>query len=241
MAKPAEHPPAGVFDRLADRNMRWTELRRRLVSFAAPGRPAAATVLHPYIALSRQAGAGGESLARRLGAALGWPVFDQELLDFLSEQCSLDRESLELLDETRVSWFDESVLSLVRAHFISQDEYVARLIKIVVLALMERSAVLVGRGAQAALPRERGLAVRAVADEPDRVQRIQELKRLGPRDARRWVAETDAARRDFVRRHFHVDLTDPLGYDITVNTSRLGLDGAAAVVLAAARARGLIA
>ena len=41
-------------------------------------------------------------------------MFDKELLDFLAEQCGLEKESLRLLDETSVSWFDESVLNLVQ-------------------------------------------------------------------------------------------------------------------------------
>jgi cytidylate kinase len=43
-----------------------------------------------------------------------------------------------------------------------------------------------------------------------------------------------------VRRHFHVDPADPLQYDLTVNTSRIGVDGATEIVLATARARGLL-
>lgn len=230
----------GVLDHLADRNMRWGELRQRLSSLGTPQTGAEPSRLGPFVALSREAAAGGELLARQLGARLGWRVFDKELLDFLSDQCRLDRESLALLDETSVSWFDESVLNLMKPRLPSQDDYVRRLVKIVVLALLEGPAILVGRGMQAVLPPSRGLAVRIVADEGDRLARAREARGLDEKAARRWLQETDSARRDFVRRHFHCDPTDPLAYDLTINTSRLSMEGAVETVLAAARARGLL-
>jgi cytidylate kinase len=230
----------GVLDHLADRNMRWDELRRSLSGLTSPRAGADATPLGPFIAISREAGAEGEAVARELGVQLGWRVFDKELLDFLAQQCHLDRESLTLLDETSVTWFDESVLNLMKPHLPTQDDYVRRLVKIAVVELLQGPAVLVGRGMPAVLPRQRGLAVRVIADEADRLARVQAGRGLDEKAARRFIADTDSARRDFVRRHFHVDPADPLLYDLTVNTSRFSVPGTTAVILGAARARALL-
>ncbi len=230
----------GVLDHLADRNMRWGELRRSLSILTGPQAGRDAARLSPYIALSREAGAGGELIARQVGDRLGWRVFDKELLGFLADQCRLDRESLALLDETKVSWFDESVLNLMKPHLPSQDDYVRRIVKIVVLALIEGPAVLVGRGMQAVLPRNLGLSIRVVAEEKDRLARVCEAQGLSEKAGRKYLQETDSARQDFVRRHFHIDAADPLHYDLTLNTSRLDAAAATEVVLAMARARGLV-
>jgi cytidylate kinase len=40
----------------------------------------------------------------------------------------------------------------------------------------------------------------------------------------------ERARRRFVRHFFHVDLRDPHGYDMTLNTDRLSIDEAARIV-----------
>ena len=53
------------------------------------------------------------------------------------------------------------------------------------------------------------------------------------------MQETDAARRSFVKHHFHRDIADPLAYDLVVNTSQLGIDGAVAIIAAACRVRDL--
>jgi cytidylate kinase len=240
MTQTTEHMAHGVIDTLAGRSMRLNDLRRRLALLPGAGL-AGDKHLHPFIAVSRQAGAGGEQIARQLGARLAWRVFDKELLDYLAEQCRLDARSLELLDETKVSWFDESVLNLIQPRLISQDDYVRRLVRIVVLGLLDGPAVLVGRGTGAVLPRAGGLSVRVVAAVGDRLARIRDAGSLDEKAARRVVTETDTARREFVRRHFHVDPDDPLQYDLIVNTSRVGVEGAAEIVLAAASSRGLLA
>jgi cytidylate kinase len=49
------------------------------------------------------------------------------------------------------------------------------------------------------------------------------------------VAEVNHQREQYVKRHWHRDWRDLTNYDICVNTARLGLDGAADLVIHAAR------
>ena len=69
--------PKGTSERLAEAVER---LHRRLQvhsqSAGAGARASAGPAL--TIALSRQAGAGGTEVARRVGERLGWPVYDRE-------------------------------------------------------------------------------------------------------------------------------------------------------------------
>ncbi len=100
-----------------------------------------------------------------------------------------------------------------------------------------------GRGAQYLLPREQTIAVRLVAPESYRLERVQQRQGFATRgEARRWVRSTDAGRRDFVHRHFHHDITDPHGQDLVINVERVGTVGAAGqIVFAVCRAQGLTA
>ncbi|HPC82606.1 MAG TPA: cytidylate kinase-like family protein [Thermoanaerobaculaceae bacterium] len=224
-------------DRLADRHGHWRELRRHLEEVSREGGQGSAR--GAYIAISRQAGAGGEAVARAVGAALGWHVLDRELLDFLAEQVQESPEALKLLDETAASWFDQSIFNLMRPHLLSQDEYVARLARIVLLSVSQRPSVVVGRGAHHFLPRSWGLAVRLVAPLALRIGRVEREQGLDRRAAARWVAATDRDREAFVRRHFGQDPCDVVAFDLVINTESLGVEGAAAVIVAAARIRGL--
>jgi cytidylate kinase len=229
----------GGSEHLAERQGMWAEVRRHVRELS--DRELRRTMIQPFVALTRQAGSGGGEIAKCLGDELGWTVLDRQALDAIAEEFRLDPNMVTLLDETRLSWFGQSILNLVHSRLISQDTYVERLVKLVLVSLSDRPAIVVGRGATAFLPRERGLAVRLVREEADRVARIMGRLGLGESEARRWVNQTDQERRAFVRRHFNQDPDDPVGYDLTINTSRVGLQGATKIIVQALQARGLLA
>jgi cytidylate kinase len=56
---------------------------------------------------------------------------------------------------------------------------------------------------------------------------------VGQREARRLVADEEAARRAFLEKHFRARLGDPEVFDIVVNTQVLGVEGAVTAVQAA--------
>jgi cytidylate kinase len=226
-------------EHLAERQGLWAEMRRQVRELS--DREQRQTAIHPYVALARQAGSGGEEIADLIGDELGWRVLDRQALDAIAEEFRLDPKMLALLDETRLSWFGESILNLVHSRLISQDTYVERLVKLVLVSLSDSPAVVVGRGSTAFLPRDRGLAVRLVREEADRVALIMGRLALSESEARRWVNRTDQERRAFVRHHFNQDPDDPVEYDLVLNTSRVDLHGAARIIVQALRTRGLLA
>src|SRR5947209_3142493 len=56
------------------------------------------------IALSREAGARVSLVADKLAERLGWPVYDQELVQRIAEDMGLRTSLLESLDEKRTNW-----------------------------------------------------------------------------------------------------------------------------------------
>ncbi len=229
----------GITEPLADRQGLWAEVRRVVGKLG--DREPRPTMIQPFVALSRQAGSGGGEIAQLLGKELGWAVLDRQALDAIAEEFRLDPNMLNLLDETRLSWFGESILSLLHSRLISQDTYVERLVKLVLVSLSDHPTIVVGRGSAAFLPRDRGLRVRLVCDEATRVARIMVRRGLDEPEARRWVTQIDQQRRAFVRRHFNQDPDDPLGYDLTINTGHVGVDGATKIIVQALEARGVLA
>jgi cytidylate kinase len=191
----------------------------------------------PYIVVSRQPGAGGADVASLLGRQFGWPVLDKQLVDRMAEQFHIDHEIVEMLDENKTSALYEALGHFVNHRLISQQAYVCYLRRIVTSALAAGPAVLVGRGAQFFLPRGHGLAVRVVADERDRVERIVRRCGVPKTEAKRIMTEVHDRRSAFVRGYFHKDLDDPAHYDLVVNTTRLGVEPAADLVAAAFRGR----
>ena len=211
---------------LADRQGRFTEMRRRATE-GPPAGPAQAE--GPWIALSRELGAGGGELAIQLGAALGWRIYDREILQAVAAEERRDEWTLERFDEKGVRAFGEYIAPLIIPADPGQSRYLVDLTRVVRRLGREGRAVLVGRGANFILDPTRGLRVRAKALAHD--------LGLAPDKARRRIAASDAAQRDFVWQAFQREIEDPAGYDLVVHPRALGLPAAVAAILAAARAK----
>ena len=65
------------------------------------------------ITISREVGALGNTVAQEIGRRLGWPVYDQEILDKMAEQMGKPREYLHALDERHVHWLEECLTNLL--------------------------------------------------------------------------------------------------------------------------------
>jgi cytidylate kinase len=193
--------------------------------------------VRPYVAISREAGAGGGEIGHVVAERLAFECFDHEILSYLAERHGLPEGIVHLVDETTSDWLRETLRSWLDRRAITQDEYVMHLGQLLVLAARHGSAVFVGRGAQFLLPRERGLAVRVTAPLERRIARTMERQKLARSDAAARVRETDEGRSAFVRRYFHADIADPGLYDLVVNLDHLDDGAAVAAIAATFRAR----
>jgi cytidylate kinase len=216
----------------ARRHWQWRRGAERPAEAPRPPAPPAFTV-----AVSREAGAGGASIARLVGAQLGWPVYDQELLAHIAEELGLRAALLEGLDERHVSWLTESLTSLSDARTVGQAGYVRHLVETVLSLGAHGGCVIVGRGAGHVLPRPTTLRVRLVAELNDRVAAFERLYGLSRDQAARRVQETDAERGRFVREYFGKDVADPVLYDLVLNASGFTQPECAALVVEALHRR----
>ncbi len=178
-------------------------------------------------------------MARRVGLLLGWPVLDRELVQGLAERIGLEPKLLELMDETRVNWFSETLLNLFNSRLLLQDSFVSMLSRGMALAAFESPVVIVGRAGNLVLTPDRGLRVRIVAPREMRVAVLLDREGLDLRSAGRRLDQLDASRVDFVRRHFHCDPCDPQHYDLVINVALCGVDGAVEIIGRALEVRDL--
>ena len=97
---------------------------------------------HPFtIALSREAGTRGTSIARETGKRLGWIIYDHELVERIAQDMGVRASLLNSVDEMGMSWFldafEASMPSRVKEKWdsvVSASDYAHHLIK-TVLAL----------------------------------------------------------------------------------------------------------
>lgn len=215
--------------RLVEKQLRNWELGRqqRVTTEVAEPRQA-----DDFICISRQVGTKGEEVAERVGAALEWPVFGRQVLEAMAGDDEQRRRVYASMDERELSWWEESLRSLMEGEFVRNDYY-HRLCETLLSLAGQADSVFLGRGADLILPRDRGFRVRLVAPEEDRLRTFAAGMGLPVRRAEPEMVRIEQERARFFRRHFGVDPDDPMRYDITINLARFSHDQATAMILQA--------
>lgn len=184
------------------------------------------------IAFSRELGAGGSAIAHAIAERIGWPLYDRELVDQISEDTGIRSQLLERLDEKCPSWLAECLDGFSEERNISGAGYAIRLRKILLALYYHGNCVILGRGAAQVLPPEKTLRIRLVAPKSMRIERMSKI--LGSQDdAVRIVTESDRDRESFVKRYFFKDPASPESYDLTLDTSRFTREGCVSVIASA--------
>ncbi len=185
------------------------------------------------IAFSREAGAGGITVAREVGRRLSWPAYDQELLENLAKELKVDVSFLEDYDERRGSFLVDTIKSFSAAASVSEVTYFRRLVRMLQVLGARGECLVIGRGSSFVLPPETTLRVRIVATRDDRIAFIARERKLSPLEAARFVDTKDRDRQKFIKDHFHKDFADPQNYDLILNRSRFSVDETADLVIEA--------
>jgi cytidylate kinase len=189
------------------------------------------------IAISRQAGARGAEIAQAVGARLGWPVYDCELLTHIAQEKGLNARLLDHLDERCTNWLEEIITGFSTQYSPTEWTYMKQLLHLLVSLGQVGHCVIVGRGAGHVLPAPTTLHVRLIAPRDVRVSKTEKRKGLSKPEAERWVDQTDSDRTRFVKYRFDKDPNDPLNYDVILNSGRYSTEECAELIVQAARVK----
>jgi cytidylate kinase len=189
----------------------------------------------PFITISRQAGAGGTTLAGALERRLNqvdpgerpWTTWDKELVRKVAIDQHIPASLIESLESeaARPSWLEEFLSALgTSGGGANLDEYqLFRRVAVTVrtLALIGR-CILVGRGgvyATADLPG--GVHVRLVAPLAHRIAHMAKLRNLSEKEAADEVHRIDRERETFHRRYWVEPALLPEIFTITLNAEQV--------------------
>src|SRR5690242_14266982 len=204
----------------------------------------------PVITVTRQYASGGSDVARLVAAQLEWDVIDNEFVAAVARRAGLPPDEVAQREERAPGLLERIARTLAAASpelFVAsatipaeQDE--ATIVQVTERVIAEAAAhgrmVLVGRGAQAVLAqRPDALHVYVVAPKPWRMRLAVERLGVSEADVDHVVDETDRQRDQYVKTYYGRHRQDLTNYDLIVNTARLGIDGAAGLVVAEARRR----
>ena len=205
------------------------------------------------ITVTRQYGAGGSAVARRVAEALGWTLVDNGFVEEVARRAGLPVEAVAAREERAPSLMERLVRALATASpevFVpaaasgedtDEETLVRTAERVITEASAHGRAVLVGRGAQAVLVRADAadaLHVYVVAPRDVRVREVMVRLAVDEAAAVRDLEETEAARDRYVQRYYGLPRQDPARYHLVLNTGWLGHDGAADLVVSAARRHG---
>src|SRR6059058_3358728 len=204
----------------------------------------------PLITISRMYGAGGSEVAARVARALGWALFDNAVIDAVTERTGLTRAEVSARDERIPSIVEriattlslgtpESMPAIPNAPAMMTEERVVEITRRVIEeAVQQGPAVFVGRGAQCLLAHRRDcLHVFCYAARPKLIEGAVTRLGVAPKDAERVVTEMNRNREQYVRRHFNREWRDVTNYQLCLDTGWLGLEGAADLVVELVRER----
>jgi len=233
---------ANSVEQLANQQvLRWLQELKRSDERSTMGDSAPGSKLqpsqHPMITISRQYGAYGGEMGRIVARELNIDFHAQELVHAVAARADVRRQLVEALDERSQNkillWIDQ----LVQLRRFAATDYMRALSETVLAIARHRSGVLVGRGGHLILDPTRTLRVRVFAALERRVEYVAQREGMSSVEARVKIARIDEERRDFFRTRFDVDISDPLGYDLLINTGTFSLESGAQLVAEAYRQR----
>ena len=198
------------------------------------------------VALSRQYGSGGHEIGRKLAKKLGVKFYDKELLNKIAQDSGMSKNLIEYYDEmpSKSLLFslamDAYPMSFTEVP-INQKVFQAQVETIKKIA-DEGPCVIIGRCADSILSETPNLiSVFIHADMEAKIARVKERDRLSEDKARERIIKTDKKRASFYN-FYSLDKRwgEVSSHDLTVNSSRLGIDRSVDLLYEYIKLRGLI-
>lgn len=188
------------------------------------------------VSISREFASGGREIAKILAERLKIAYYDRNLLDEIAREKLGDADKLRKFDEVPRLFLRRTVRGMTS----SAEENVAQIQfdYLTKLADSGEPFVIVGRCADEVLSEYKGLVkIFVLADEESKIERICESRECGRDEARGIMVRHDRSRKAYHNYYCDIKWGDSRGYDITINSSRLGIRKTADVLEAYIRMR----
>ena len=178
------------------------------------------------ITFSREMGSGGIPIVHHVAEELGYTLVDGDVIKKAAEDYDLTHDALKQIDEKPPAFVD---------HLDRQIELNMNRIQLIVLeqALLG-DVVIYGRGGQDLLSGvTSAFRVRIIAPFEERVERWAQREWIDPELARYLVRRSDQQRAGFIKYYFDRNWTNPIEYDMVINTIRVSNETAVKLIIEA--------
>lgn len=173
------------------------------------------------ICFSRKVGVGALEVADILARKLHLRVADREILEHMSGETRLDRETVKFYDELYPGKTVELSALLFGKKSFQMDDYLRNLVNAVYSLATMGSTIFVGRGTHLILPRDRVLAVRFICSDGFRIERLASLLNIDTAEAEKTLAKIDREQHAFFKKAFGKKDAPASEFDLVVNFDHL--------------------
>lgn len=187
----------------------------------------------PIITVSREAGAGGSDIARRLAKALSLDLIGGQIIQHVADSAKMSRRVIDTLDEREVTFRETLLSSLFGDNRPWPGEFLHHLSRVIGTIGIFGNVIIIGRGANYVLPKEKIFRVRVIAPIELRIKYFMEDRSYTKAEAEQYIVKRDGNRKAFVRKYFSADIADPAFYDIIINTEKISIAAATESVIVA--------
>ena len=200
---------------------------------------------HILINIGRQYGAGGKGVAAALGERLDIPVYDNELLQKAAAESGFSPAFFKKSDERKRLWRFGSLFGLNRASsyapsaidgtelFRYQSEAIRDIAR-------QGNAIFVGRASDYVLRDMECLDVFICAPMADRVARVCERTGMSAEEAEKHIVKKERARAEYYNFFTFGNWGVASNYDLCLDSSLVGIEGCAEIIIEFGRRAGLI-
>lgn len=183
------------------------------------------------ISIGREFGSAGREIAQKLAQHYGMPLYDSNLLKEIAEQKNVDSEEIKEFDEVKRN---KLLYRTVRGMSSSPQENLAQLqfdfLK--EKAKEGESFVVVGRCSETVLKGNAGLvSIFITGDMESKMARIERLYHKTGKEAEKFIKENNNKRKKYHNSHCGSTWGDSRNYDLTINSSKLGVEGSMDILI----------
>ena len=183
------------------------------------------------ISIGREFGSGGHEIADMLAKKFNLTLYDNNLLQTIADEKNVDGQALKKYDENpRNTWFSRNV----RGYSNSMEENLANMQFDFLRKQAEKgdSFVVVGRCAETILKANSALiSIFVLGDWEHKVERITKLYDMSAQEAEVFINRQDTKRKTYHNYYCKGKWGDSRNYDISVNSSKLGEEMTADILI----------
>ena len=177
------------------------------------------------ISVGREFGSGGRAIAEELAKRFDIPVYDRHLITEIANKTGLSTEEIEKYNENpKHLIFSRSV----RGFSNSIEDNIAEMQFSIIdqKAQSGESFVVVGRCSETKLRKYPALiSLFVLGDMSEKIKRVMEVYSLSEDEAKKLIEKKDKKRKRYHNYHCSGHWGDSRLYDLSINSSRLGIEG----------------